>query len=576
MKFNDYFNRHKMSDESKSVLSSKMKQRARQLRSEAKTRPLTAKTESAPKKKNTFKLHPIRWIAIFMSILIVAVTTPIVYFFGIAPNLNVVPSVKLEFMKNLMVDIDGVTAYSIRTDKNGDYLDVKPLGSDGFSHDGEPDGAAISLLSASIVADEAPVRTAKAASPRSFLYSTKDSYDAGNVEYDNTEKVTFMKNDSVTGDVYDNNGKLIDSTRKVTQYELDSQINRLYTTGRFTYVQFIPIVRVSGEYKYKTPDGETGSDLVLVRYDDPKEYDEYGVSAFDKRDYYSNHLTSSFVIDNETGYFYKIENIRIMGFIGELITDDHGYFYTVSTDANRNLVFTDVCPNKDIQVSGVMLDNHDWIYVLNNNNINVVDREKKTVYYTDKTRYYLDSDGTVYLEENGYLTHKMVDGESIELDEADRRYSVGLVKTGDEYDIYEGSALYDKNLAVKYRLTGGELYVNGNWRWLNDSYDTIIGYGNDGTLYYKTIDLEDYRNQSVTLSMESDFTPFPYDGLTEVTNYYLQVGDDSYKVNNVWRRISISETVYYRLAKTETGVELIELSSKQYEGNVFIFQPINK
>lgn len=56
----------------------------------------------------------------------------------------------------------------------------------------------------------------------------------------------------------------------------------------------------------------------------------------------------------------------------------------------------------------------------------------------------------------------------------------------------------------------------------------------------------------------------------------MNVGNDRYKIYNVYYRTGTNETTYYRLLKSPNGVELVEITSKSYTDNVFIFQPINK
>lgn len=601
MTYRDYMTQFVFIDEAKPALTGRMKQRVRQLRAaeEGTERARRAAPEAAPSKKNTLRRHPVRWTAIFASVALVAVVTPLLAVF--IPRIHIVNSIKLEYMENLMVDNEGVTAYSIRREAG-------PAASPASA--GRDMGPAVSLLSGQIVEDRGVQPLDKSDREYNYLYSTTESYEAGNVEYDvaSVAKVTFMKNREVTEDVYDNNGELIDSDRRIAQEELDAQINRLYTTERFTFIQYVAKVEKSGYYDYRDANGKRSSEYVDIR-PDGLEYDENGATSFDAERvqyedritggnpmYYTSALSASFVIDNSTGYIYKIEGLNISGFVNGLavgidVTSAVSSVYTLSVDGDNNLIFTDVMPNKDVFIQEAFWARDGWAYICNSV-IEGIDRDKK-LFYTEPGGY-VQAEGNVYrlgtLSVGNYRTiaHQMVEGVPVPYE------NHGLLKL--HWDDREWAEYYNKFLGMYENLSifdgSGSAYVRdgsvlacgegletglvseAEAEWFDDEFDMLLG-EIGGKLSYCPVDLAECVGKLVTV-MSDDFIPLGDFELESVDNYYLHVGNDSYKVDHVYRHRGMNETKYYRVVRTETGLGLEELTSKSYEQNVFIFQPINK
>ena len=498
-------------------------------------------------------------------------------------------SLSLSYMEDLMIDNTNVTAYGIKKSSNSSQINK------------------VSLMNVSLVNDKKEENN----NTKYYLYKTTENYEYGNVEYnENTiTRVTFKKNSSVTEDVYDKNGNLIDSSTEITQDEIDAQINKIYTTSKYTFMQFIIIVNNDGVYSYYDEQGNLKSEKVYVR---PTSlvYDENGVADFDKTDYYSSNLTASFVIDNSTGYIYKIDGIYIKSFKNDLIVDDKGYYYTIKTDSNNNLIFTDVMPNKDIKVENVFTDKYGWVYVLNDT-MKLLDSDNEIIYLrgvsdipgynqTDgvcMTKLYYDNDDIVYIGEYYgvgveycKLKYKIVDGKLENVN--NNKLISGLYSIDVEGSPYRFSAMY-KDLYIvgspknEFVLSTNLIYTyerenklivdigyNGSYRWFDENYDFLLLIGNDG-LYYKNIDLEMCCNEVVNITV-SDFIKFTDKNLTKVEDYYLTVGDDQYKQINVYKENDFYTTKYYKVIRENNELKLVELNSKSYDDNIFIFQPINK
>lgn len=607
MKYNTYMDLFTVSPEVKSSVFNKVKQYERQLSAKpAEAKPKIA--TPAPKKINTFNLHPKRWIAIATSIVLVAVLTPIIYFSVPRGNFED-NSLSLDYMKNLMVNVEGITAYSIRkeTESTNSKASVKTVKT-----------ASVSLLSAKLLADDTDKdndnnrnddkdndNNKDKTKHNYYLYSTSEDYEYGNVEYDSKgiQRVVFIKNTEVIEDVYDKDGNLIDSNRTITQDELDAQINKMYTTKQYTFIQFVPLVESSGEYPYKDSNGKTQYEYVDLR-PDSMVYDEYGVSEFDTTGYFSSNLTASFIIDNSTGYIYKIENLYIKEFVNGLVKDDNGNYYSITTDLANNLLLTDLMPNKDVVIQDALIDNYGWVHVANDS-VGSIDIDKKIIYTSG---YFADSDRNVYLLDYNlyglpYITHEIIDGEAVDYQNdkiikfPTTQPTYGHQLVGVIYDLYiiqpedyviivdpaGDHDLFWKFVAYNREVTCGLYFdcfasIMGsvlNYHWLDNNYDTLLTMSG-GIVYYTQFKLSDYRDKLTPITFEADFIQLNDFPLRTVDDYYMNVGNDRYKINNVYYRTDINETTYYRLLKSTTGVELVEITSKSYTDNVFIFQPINK
>ena len=117
---------------------------------------------------------------------------------------------ELSYIENLKVDMSGKTGFSI-----------KKVAYDKANINVKKSNSLVSFGNV-VYADDAKQE-------KNMLFATTQAYSAGNVicTEDSIEKVTFIKNENVTGDVYDSNGKLISSGTKLTQEEIPGQINRM-------------------------------------------------------------------------------------------------------------------------------------------------------------------------------------------------------------------------------------------------------------------------------------------------------------------------------------------------------------
>lgn len=486
---------------------------------------------------------------------------------------NEIPAIKLDYVKDLMVNTNGVTAFGIKKEagQTGNKLDA-----------GRTSGTAALNLFSPISTSLFIAYAEEAAPARNYLYSTTEIFSNGDVEFDEggISKVTFRKNTEKTEEIYDANGNRISSDTEITQDEIPAQVNKVYTTGEFTFIQFVALVKESGFYSYKDEDGKVKSEELKLRPDSLR-YDEYGVSDFDRSDYYSGALSQSFVISNETGYIYKLEDVRIDGFRNGLVVID-GSFYRIYIE-NQNLCLEDVLPNKEIEVSSVCKDAYGWVFVANDT-INEVDSAKKIIYTTDRSLVH--DQQYVYVTEclsplfRTHVVKKYENGTAVDIVRSVRLTNLYYVfdneiefHTGYIGQEWNGITILKENdstFAV-YDADDRENYALVNGCFVDGLYDLFYFLDEENHLFGQTLSFGD-RNETVF----SDPVALSEKTLTKETDFYLTVGSDSYLTLNVFSAKTVSGTSYYQVCKEGGALTLRLLNEKNYSDRVYIFQPINK
>jgi hypothetical protein len=149
----------------------------------------------------------------------------------------------------------------------------------------------------------------------------------------------------------------------ITQDEIDGQVDKLYVIYQYTFVSFVP------SNLSNRPD-ETG----LV-------YDEDGVATYDKTGYFSDTTRQSFIINNNTGLIYKIENVTIERFQGGIVfLADSDFPFDVRILENGDLEFYPLYTNESIIFFEGFKDKYGNKYILNNR-INEYDEITQTYFY---------------------------------------------------------------------------------------------------------------------------------------------------------------------------------------------------
>lgn len=492
-------------------------------------------------------------------------------------NNQAVSKIEIDYVKNLQLNSTNNTAYGLKksTIENTTNMSTQSLNAE------QVNTSFVNLKSVLNAPNNRDNRE------KYYLYSTSQKYENGNVEYDanSIQKVTFKKKTTINEDIYDNKGNVISSNQTITQEDISAQVNKLYVTGKYMFMQFIPILFESGNYNYY--EGDTLKTEYLEVRPSSLTYDLNGISEFDTKNYYSSALSQSFVIDNETGYIYKIENFSIASIIdSDLVKDSNNNIYKMSKNNQGTLSFIDVMPNKDVQIlyENIATDKYGYTFVYNDK-IEQVDSENKIIYY--KRWCMIDKDKNVYLiasDTNSGMYHinkVYINGIAQDVDNNLTCFGLTNLSGSSETLIgyHKGKRIYNFNLASSDAggLVGIEnsLTLSGvsHPKWYD--YSSILIY-EDNILYGKVVNLDEYYNTRTILNL-NDFTKISEDQLFVYTGkYYLNVGNDKKLINNVYYKATLTGTTYYQLVRNGDTFQLELLEDKNYTQNIFIFQPINK
>jgi hypothetical protein len=167
----------------------------------------------------------------------------------------------------------------------------------------------------------------------------------------------------VEGLVYDVTYTGYQVVETITQDEVEGQVDKLYVLFQYTFISFVPL-----NLNQRPQD----KDMQL-------DYDE--VPLYDKQGYFSNTTRQSFVVDNDTGLIYKIENTHIESISKGIIwIKDNFVPHDMRIKANGDLEFFPLFTNTSIIAFDAFKDRHGNTFVFNNR-LNFVDKASKTTFY---------------------------------------------------------------------------------------------------------------------------------------------------------------------------------------------------
>jgi hypothetical protein len=206
----------------------------------------------------------------------------------------------------------------------------------------------------------------------------------------------------------------------ITQEEVDGQVDKLYVLYQYTFISFVPL----------TLNSRPEASLLENDYDD--------VALYDKTDYYSDSTRQSFVVDNDTGLIYKIENTQISNLSGGCISiQDNPYPFDMRINLQGELEFYSLYQNPSIVKNYCIKDKNGNKYI-GNNQINQYDENTKTLYFVKSVGnnsipgYWLTSSGEVVKSTPGFDINSPIFHQIIDL-------SMGLdrpLNANDNYDVY--------------------------------------------------------------------------------------------------------------------------------------------
>jgi hypothetical protein len=177
----------------------------------------------------------------------------------------------------------------------------------------------------------------------------------------------------------------------ITQDEVDGQVDKLFVLYEYTFISFVPL---------NLNQRPNISQLV-------KDYDR--VPMYDKTGFYSDSTRQSFVVDNDTGYIYKIENIQISNLSGGCVSlKDNPYPFDMRINEENELEFYSLYQNPSIITNVCVKDKYGNKYI-GNNFIEQIDNKNNSLYYISnpegsggtntKYTYFLTSTGEVVIKD---------------------------------------------------------------------------------------------------------------------------------------------------------------------------------
>jgi len=383
----------------------------------------------------------------------------------------------------------------------------------------------------------------------------------------------------------------------ITQDEIDGEVDKLCVLRNYTFISFVP------KGTSQRPDDK---DLV---------FDNDGISNYDKTNYFSSKERQSFVIDNTTGYVYKLENFNIKEIKnGLFLSNENNFIYDVKVNDNDELEIFSLFTNTTIQVSDFFKDKYGNNFI-KNSTVDQIDYEKNTVFYTQK--YYHSDDNTIiYIDHDirgsaeGDLLQNIREikklGENLTFENIDAldvfsfndqfysKYNDALIAHIENlflYTYYNDGAFTEVRVSRYNILTGeeesayfGRIYGDNRHICAIDYDVFVIIDGNSSTrveLSYFVVDFNDFSWMN-----ENGYS----------SNYWLESVKIQAKViekdiiwNNVelyseWNnftRNTINETLEYEAVLVEKdGVKAVELKQvSEYQAGdsiVVKLQPLNK
>lgn len=253
-------------------------------------------------------------------------------------------------------------------------------------------------------------------------------------------------------------------TETVEQTDVNGVVDKLYTIGRYSFISFVP------------------GDLQQRPSSESLKYNSFGISNYDETDYYSDSTRQSFVIDNEIGLVFKIENHHISRIENNLIHfSGDNYIYDMKVNEQNQLVFYALFSNSEINVYNVFEDRYGHSFI-QNDKINTYDEKNDVTYYVfgkgnsasiKKKNYFITSNKeTLAVEFDGWATVK----DAYLIDENGERREITNEDSFDVlFDFKTQSCLDPFQSAIPYRVKLGNVYFFEGYHAYYSEYDPKSG-----------------------------------------------------------------------------------------------------
>lgn len=178
------------------------------------------------------------------------------------------------------------------------------------------------------------------------------------------EKITFM----------------IDGT-EISQDELGFQVYKLYVGREFTLLSLVPNLPYDTYITY-TEDTETKGFTIPSRDNVVPNIDSFGIAEFDKTNYLNSEWQKSYVIHNQTGLVFRLDNFPVDEANSGLVVSN-GIIYDIKFFEGE-LLFTSIFRNQTVKVLSYFKDKYGQSYIFNDR-FDLLDTETNTLFFTGYT-----------------------------------------------------------------------------------------------------------------------------------------------------------------------------------------------
>ena len=188
---------------------------------------------------------------------------------------------------------------------------------------------------------------------KNYIVKTTRDFDSEDPNDADLEIVEFKKKHN--GDKKDND--------HISQDEINGDIDKLNVLDCYTFVSYVP------KGKSQRPS------------DDELTFDTDGISLYDKTDYFSDSTRQSFIIDNQTGYVYKINNFKIKEIKGGcLLSGDDKFVYDFKINDKSEVEIFSLFKNDSVEWFSCFKDKYGNKYI-QNDKLNTYDQTTNTYFY---------------------------------------------------------------------------------------------------------------------------------------------------------------------------------------------------
>ena len=250
----------------------------------------------------------------------------------------------------------------------------------------------------------------------------------------------------IDGMEYEVNYKGIGAETTITQDDIEAEIDKLYVLNGYTFISFVP------------------NGTSQRPHDDALTFDTDGIAYYDKCNYFSNSARQSFIIDNNTGYVYQINNFNIKEIQGGcLLSANDNFIYDFKINANDEVEIFSLFQNDTIVWYSCFKDKYGNKFI-QNNRLNTYDA-------TTNTYFYVFNDNALNSQYDKGINYELTStNEAIKLSfwnmESGRNHIIGasiILANGEErklckednFDIYYDISKYEH---VAYKVENGTIY----------------------------------------------------------------------------------------------------------------------